>query len=82
MRITLKLWGHFTTLLPVEAEGYAVDIEVPDNSSAKEIAELSGVPFAECRLMLLNGITHTIPDNWGEIRLKDGDTLAILPNIH
>lgn len=82
MRITIKLWGHFTKLLPDGAEGYAADIEVPDNASAREIAEQSGVPFSDCRLMVLNGITHTEPENWADIRLKDKDTLAILPKVH
>ena len=82
MMITLKLWGHFTQFLPDGAEGYAAEVEVPDNATAREIAELFGVPFDECRLMLLNGIPHPSPPVWGDIRLKEGDAIAILPNIH
>ncbi len=82
MLITIKLWGNFRKFLPKGSEGYAAEIEVPDNSSAREIAELSSVPFDECRILILNGITHTVPEDWAGIRVNDGDTVAILPNIH
>ena len=82
MRITIKLWGDFRKLLPAGSEGYAADVEVPDNVTAREIAELNRVPFAECRLLILNGVAHSEPETWGNIRVQDGDTVAILPNIH
>jgi len=74
--------GDFRKCLPAGAEGYAAEIDVPDNATAREIAELSHVPFDKCRIMILNGIAHTVPADWADTKIKDGDTLAILPNIH
>ena len=82
MRITIKLWGYFTKLLPSNSQGYQMEIECADGLTAREVIEEIKVPFKECRMMLLNGTSYTEPELWSQIEIRDGDTMAVLPNIH
>jgi molybdopterin converting factor small subunit len=82
IRITVKLFAYFRRHLPPNARDFAADIEVAAGATAAQVLRNLGVPLAECRLAMINGITHTDPPRWLAIRLDDGDVLAVLPNIH
>jgi len=58
------------------------EVDVAEGSTAESVLRGLGVPVEECRLALLNGITHSDPDQWLAFELREGDTLAVLPNIH
>ncbi len=82
MKITVKLFAYFTNHLPPGSKKQATEITIPDGSVAEDALKSLGVPTKEARIGLFNGITHTDPENWLKYELKEGDTLAVLPNIH
>jgi len=82
MEITLKLFSYFAKLLPPEAKHYAIEVETEPGIRVAEVLESFGVPLDECRLIIINGIVHTRPDQALQFELKPGDALAVLPNVH
>jgi len=82
MRITIKLFAYLRDYLPQGTKGLEAEIEVKAGATAGEILKGLGVPLGECRLAMFNGITDTDPAAWMQKNLTEGDTLAVLPNIH
>lgn len=82
MKLTVKLFANFSKLLPPDAEKQAMTIEAEDGASVGQVIDQCGVPKDECRLIIINGITHTNPAFSMEIELHPGDTLAVLPRVH
>ena len=82
MNVTVKLFSYFTQLLPKGTENYAVPVEAADGARVRDVLEPFGVPLKECRLIILNGIVHTDTDYALDMELAEGDTVAILPNVH
>ena len=79
MKLTVKLFACFTRYLPPDSEKQAMTVEVEERSRVGQVIEYCGVPIDECRLVIINGITHTNPAVSMEIQLHPGDTLAVLP---
>lgn len=82
MKITVKLFAYFRSHLPPDSDGLATVLDVGDGATAEEVLRSLGVPLYECRLGLINGITDVDPASWLKRELAEGDTLAVLPNIH
>ena len=82
MKISVKLFAHFTDHLPPGSRNQMAEVEVAEGSTAESVLRGLGVPVEECRLALFNGITHSDPGQWLAFELREGDTLAVLPNIH
>lgn len=79
MKLTVKLFASFQRYLPSGAKHQTMTVDVPDGSKVGQVMDQCGVPRDDCRLAMINGITHTNPPVWMEIELKEGDTLAMLP---
>ncbi|MBC8267300.1 MAG: MoaD/ThiS family protein [Rhodospirillaceae bacterium] len=82
MKLTVKLFASLTTYLPTQAENQTTTLEAEDGSSVGQVLEMCGVPLDQCRLVMINGITHTNPAVSMELELREGDTLAVLPKVH
>ena len=82
MKLTVKLFASFTRYLPPEASKQKMIIEAEPGANVAQVIEQCGVPLDECRLVIINGITHTNPAVSMAIELQPDDTLAILPRVH
>ena len=82
MNLTVKLFAHFANLLPPEAKRQTMPVEIHEGAKVGELLDHCGVPREDCRLIMINGITHTNPPVTLEIQLKEGDTVAVLPKLH
>ena len=81
MHITLKLFATLEKYLPPGrgAHNEAV-VEVPDGASVAEVLRQLGVPREEVHLVLVDG--RFVPvDALNEVRLKEGQALAIWPPV-
>ena len=79
MKLTVKLFASFAQYLPPESQKQTMTVDVPEGSNVGLVLDHCGVPRDDCRLAMINGITHTNPPVWAELELKEGDTLAMLP---
>ena len=81
MRITLKLFATLEKYLPAarKAHNEAV-VEVPDGASAAEVLRRFGVPREEVHLVLVDG-RFVQADALDDVRLKDGEALAVWPPV-
>ncbi len=82
MKLTIKLFASLTGFLPSGSEKQTTAIEAQEGATVGEVISGFGIPLEECRLVIINGITHTNPAFSMEITLSDGDTLAVLPRVH
>ncbi|MBT4933199.1 MAG: MoaD/ThiS family protein [Rhodospirillaceae bacterium] len=82
MKLTVKLFASLTSYLPAQAENQTMTMEAEDGFSVGQVLEQCGVPLDQCRLVMINGITHTNPAVSMELQLCEGDTLAVLPKVH
>lgn len=80
MKLTFKLYATLTALLPSEARNHAVQIDVPDDSTAFDIIDQFRVPRESAHLVLVNGV-YLVPEDRDKANLVDGDTLAIWPPV-
>lgn len=82
MNLTVKLFAHFAKLLPPGSEKQSMNVDIHDGANIGELLDQCSVPREDFRLVMINGITHTNPPVTLQIRLKDGDTVAVLPKLH
>ena len=82
MNITLKLFSYFTKYLRPDAVNCAMTLQVAEGAKVSEVLMDFHVPLDECRLVITNGIVRTDTAEALEAVLHEGDTVAILPNVH
>ncbi len=82
MKIRLKLLAGFRHRLPEPTADLGMDLELADGATLGDALEAVGVPIADARIAIVNGIAHVDPAAWQGMVLADGDTAAILPNVH
>ncbi|MBL6932345.1 MAG: hypothetical protein ISR45_05305 [Rhodospirillales bacterium] len=82
MNLTVKLFASFAQYLPPEAKKQTMSVDVDEGVRVGQVLLQCGVPLDECRLVIINGITHTNPAFSLEMELFPGDTLAVLPKVH
>lgn len=82
MKLTVKLFASLTIYLPPRSENQAMQINADDGATVAQVLGQCGVPVDRCRLIMINGITHTNPAVSMAIELQPGDTLAVLPKVH
>lgn len=80
MHVTLKLYASLGQYLPAHAARNEARIEVADGLTIRELLERHQVPREACHLVLLNGVFQA-PAMRGEVRLKDGDAVAVWPPV-
>jgi sulfur-carrier protein len=81
MKLNLRLFSYFTKYLPPDAKKQTMMVEVPEGTTVAEVLSQVGVPLDKCRLVMINGVTHSNPAFSLEMELQPGDTLAVLPNV-
>lgn len=82
MKLTVKLFASFTEYLPAGAKKQTMMLDVEDGALVGDVLRHCGVPVDDCRLVIINGITHTNPAFSMEMELHPDDTLAVLPKVH
>lgn len=79
MTLTFKLYASLTRYLPAETKDHRVVLEVREGTSAVQVLEQHGVPQADVRLVLVNGLF--VPHSERAKPLRDGDELAVWPAV-
>ena len=82
MNITLKFFSYFTKYLRADAVNYAMELQVEEGAVIGAVLVDFDVPLDECRLVIINGIVRTDTVIALTTKLVEGDTVAILPNVH
>ncbi|CAN1569901.1 MoaD/ThiS family protein [Limnohabitans sp. B9-3] len=81
MDITFKLFATLTDYLPPAARrSNALNMEVDDDLTVKQLIDLFAMPEKLVHLVLVNG-TYIAPEDRAEKVLKDGDVLAVWPPV-
>ena len=80
MKLTFKLYAALAELLPPEASGHAIVVELDDDPSVFNVIDRFRVPRQSAHLVLLNGV-FVVPEERDKPILRDGDTLAIWPPV-
>lgn len=80
MRVTLKLFATLSEHLPPGAVRNAIDCDVGDGSTVRDVLDSYAVPLAKCHLILINGV-YVAPAVSGAKRLVAGDTVAVWPPV-
>ena len=80
MRIRFKLFASLSDLLPPEARGNALELEITPQSSIAEILESQRVPAESAHLVMVNGI-FIPPSERTSRTLQEADELAIWPPV-
>ena len=80
MKITFKLYAGLQDYLPANARDNAVEIDLPDSTTVKDVTEKFQLPPKLLQIVLVNGVFLT-PEQRISQALKDGDVLAIWPPV-
>lgn len=80
MKITLKLFATLSDYLPADAVRNEATLTLTENSSVSSVIADCHLPEKLVHLVLVNG-NFVAPDARQDLRLKDGDTLAIWPPV-
>lgn len=80
MRVTLKLFATLSEHLPAQAVRNAVDCEVAEGATVRDVLDSHAVPLAKCHLILINGV-YVAPAASGARRLAAGDTVSVWPPV-
>lgn len=80
MRVTLKLFATLSEHLPAGAVRNAVDCEVGDEATVRDVLDSHAVPLAKCHLILINGV-YVAPAASSSKRLRPGDTVSVWPPV-
>ena len=80
MKITFKLYAGLQDYLPANARDNAVEIDLPDSTTVKDVTEKFQLPPKLLQIVLVNGVFLT-PEQRTSQALQDGDVLAIWPPV-
>ena len=81
MKITFKLFATLQHKLPPVAVSHAVDIDVDENLTIHQVLNLFTVTPEEAHLVLVNGIDCDCRSRDQAGALKEGDVLAVWPEV-
>ena len=77
MKVIVKLLATYRKLLPPEAAGNVIEVEVPDGTTVADLMSGFGVPLNQESVFLINGLT---PENLNQ-QLNEGDIVAAFSAI-
>lgn len=80
MKIVFKLFASLSSLLPPEARGNAVELEITPQSTIEEILKSQRVPPESAHLVMINGV-FVPPSERASQTLQEADELAIWPPV-
>ena len=76
MKINVKLIATYRDLLPSEAQGNKIEIELPEGATVSDVMARFDVPQDESSVILLNGATVPL-----STILAEGDTVTAFSAI-
>lgn len=77
MKVIVKLLATYRKLLPPEAVGNVIEVEVPDGTTVADLMSGLGVPLNQESVFLINGLT---PESLNQ-QLNEGDIVAAFSAI-
>ncbi|MCU7845381.1 MAG: MoaD/ThiS family protein [Candidatus Thiodiazotropha sp. (ex Monitilora ramsayi)] len=80
MKIIFKLFASLSDLLPPEARGNALELEITSQTTIGEILEAQRIPEESAHLVMVNGI-FVAPSERASKTLQEADELAIWPPV-
>jgi thiamine biosynthesis protein ThiS len=80
MRIKFKLFASLSDLLPPEARGNAVELDITPQTTIDDILKTQQVPEESAHLVMVNGI-FIPPSERASRTLQETDELAIWPPV-
>jgi molybdopterin converting factor small subunit len=80
MKIVVKLFANLSDLLPSDAQGNSMEVEVPDDATANQIIERLRLPPKMVHLVLQNGL-FLEPQERDLPVIREGDAIAFWPPI-
>ena len=77
MKIELRLYASLARYMPSGPDAVSAEtMEVPAGTSVRSVLEGLGVPFAEVKMIFLNGVHAK-----GDELLNDGDRVGVFPPV-
>lgn len=80
MKVTLKLFASLSDLLPPEAAGHAIDLQLNESVTPHQLLDQCHVPRHLARLVFRNGVFIT-PEERDRPVLRHGDVVAVWPPV-
>ena len=81
MEINLKLFMRFKRYLPEGSTDGKATITINEGSTFQDLLQKIGMPDAEDKIIVINGISHKQSAKVNAQVLQKGDTVAIFPPI-
>jgi len=81
VEIELKMFMKYKQFLPREAHDGKVKISLPDRATFQDLLRSIGMPAADDKIIVINGISHKQSAAVNAVVLHEGDTVAIFPPI-
>ncbi|MGB9803457.1 MAG: MoaD/ThiS family protein [Desulfofundulus sp.] len=76
MEVKVELRGYLSSYAPPDAVSGRITLEIPLDSTVKNVLEKVHIPEKYVGLILINGQKAGMPD-----RLRQGDTVTIFPVV-
>ncbi len=80
MQISFKLYASLMDLLPPEAQGHAVKMDVKNGTSLQDVIDQFSISEQQAFLVMLNGV-YIPQEQRKSTQLKDQDVIAIWPKV-
>ena len=80
MKIIFKLFASLSDLLPPEARGNALELEITSKTTIGEILKAQRIPEESAHLVMVNGV-FIAPSERASKTLQEEDELAIWPPV-
>ena len=81
MQILLKLFMKFKEYLPEGAVDGKTPMILDKGTTFEDLMRKIGMPVAEDKIIVINGISHKQGDAVNALELKEDDVVAIFPPI-
>ncbi|MEW6443735.1 MAG: MoaD/ThiS family protein [bacterium] len=79
MNIEVRVFMKFRDYLPPTASDGKVMMSLREGSTFADLLSELGIPLAEPKLVVVNGISQGVSDTVNELKLNDGDIVAVFP---
>jgi sulfur carrier protein ThiS len=71
MKVSVKLIAAYRELLPPEAKGNTVEVDIPRGTTVAGVLTRFGIPLDESSVIVVNGVTVDL-----DIPLSEGDKVS------
>lgn len=79
MNIEVRMFMKYRNLLPSNATGGKTIVSLSEDARIADLYAMFGIPDAEPKLIIINGISKGTACSAKDETLRDGDIVAIFP---